>query len=135
MSAPISLLGAHHVALITSRFELLRQFYVDLLGLPVVGGFVGEDILFIDAGGTVIELTGETTADRPSGAGWRHLAFEVASVDEAVAALAALGVVFHVPPEDFPPAAPSMRIAFFRDPDGNVLELVQPLGARYPSLE
>jgi hypothetical protein len=27
---------------------------------------------------------------------------------------------------------PVVRTAFFRDPDGNELELIQPLGARYP---
>ena len=26
-----------------------------------------------------------------------------------------------------------MRIAFFRDPDGNAIELIQPLGDRYPA--
>ena len=52
----------------------------------------------------------------------------MADVDEAYADLSARGVPFHVPPEDFPPEAPTMRIAFFRDPDGNVIELIQPLG-------
>jgi hypothetical protein len=33
----------------------------------------------------------------------------------------------HSPPEDFAPDSPSLRIAFLRDPDGNLLELVQPL--------
>jgi hypothetical protein len=27
-----------------------------------------------------------------------------------------------------------MRIAFLHDPDGNLLELVQPLGVRYPTV-
>jgi hypothetical protein len=40
-----------------------------------------------------------------------------------------------VPPEDFPPEAPTMRIAFFQDPDGNLLELIRPLGSRYPSAD
>jgi len=33
------ILGTHHLALTTSRFELLRRFYVEQLGLEVVGGF------------------------------------------------------------------------------------------------
>ena len=33
------ILGTHHVALTTTRFERLRAFYVESLGLPVVGGF------------------------------------------------------------------------------------------------
>jgi catechol 2,3-dioxygenase-like lactoylglutathione lyase family enzyme len=57
----------------------------------------------------------------------------VEDIDASYAELSARGVPFHVPPEDFPDEAPTMRIAFFRDPDGNVLELVQPLDGRYPA--
>jgi catechol 2,3-dioxygenase-like lactoylglutathione lyase family enzyme len=67
-----------------------------------------------------------------TGGGWDHLALEVEDIDAAYAELSAAGIPFHVPPEDFPEEAPSVRIAFFKDPDGNVLELVQPLGTRYP---
>jgi len=56
----------------------------------------------------------------------------VSDADAAYAELSARGVPFHVPPKDFPEEAPSVRIAFFKDPDGNELELVQPLDARYP---
>jgi catechol 2,3-dioxygenase-like lactoylglutathione lyase family enzyme len=124
----------HHVAISTPNFDRLRQFYIETLGLPIVGGFAGHDILFIGAGSTTIELIGEDTPVVVVGrSGWHHLAWEVESVAESYAELSARGVSFHVPPEDFPPEAPSMRIAFFKDPDGNVLELVQPLGSRYPA--
>ena len=33
----MQILGTHHLALTTGRFELLRRFYVEQLGLPVVG--------------------------------------------------------------------------------------------------
>jgi catechol 2,3-dioxygenase-like lactoylglutathione lyase family enzyme len=127
------LVKAHHVAIATSHFERLRAFYAETLGLPVVGGFPGHDILFLDAGGTRIELDGEAPpADGPRRGGWHHLAWEVADVDAAYAELTARGVPFHVPPEDFPRAsrAPRVRIAFVTDPDGNVLELLQPLHSR-----
>jgi len=130
------ILGTHHVALTTVRFERLRRFYVETLGLPVVGGFSGHDIVFIQAGTTKIELIGEKgpaasgPEDRASHRGWHHLAWEVEDVDAAFAELAARGVSVHSPPESFPPEAPTMRIAFLRDPDGNLLELLQPLGAR-----
>jgi catechol 2,3-dioxygenase-like lactoylglutathione lyase family enzyme len=149
------ILGTHHVALTTTRFERLRDFYVETLGLPVVGGFPGQEILFIAAGTTAIELIGETSddereraaddrADRPAvenrgtsyrarRTGWHHLAWEVDDVDEAYVELLARGVTPHSPPEDFPDDAPTMRIAFLQDPDGNLIELVQPLGLRYPS--
>ncbi len=52
------------------------------------------------------------------------------ALEEARAALAARVVPFHILPEDYPPATPAMRIAFRTDPDGNVIELLQPLGSR-----
>ena len=121
----------HHVAIYTANFERLRDFYVTTLGLPLRGAFEGYNIVFVEAGTTAIEIVEENTATAREG-GWRHLALEVADLDAAYGELAAKGVPFHEAPRDFPPQAPKVRIAFFRDPDGNELELVQPLGSRYP---
>jgi len=126
----------HHVAISTAHFERLRAFYVETLGLREVGGFPEHDIVFLDAGGgaggTMIELVGEVGMGQPvpegfSRRGWQHLAWEVADIDAMYADLVARGVAGHSPPEDFLPEAPVLRIAFLRDPDGNLLELVQPL--------
>lgn len=125
--------GTHHMALLTDNFERMRAFYVDVLGLPVIGGFPGRDIIFIGVGGAAIELVARDARPGASG-GWDHFAFEVADTDAVYADLSARGVVFHDPPRSFPPDAPLARIAFFKDPDGNVLELVQPLGQRYPAV-
>jgi len=128
------ILSTHHVALTTRDFERLRAFYAQTLGLPLVGAFAGYNIVFLAAGSTTIELIEEEgPADGADRAGWNHLALEVEDVDAAYAELAAHGVPFTVLPEDFPPEAPALRIAFFTDPDGNLVELVQPLGERYPS--
>ena len=120
---------AHHVAILTPDLERLRRFYVDDLGLPEVGGFPAHGIVFLGAGALSIELIEEPgrLAGRPGG--WHHLALEVADVDQSCAELSARGVPFHSPPESFPPEAPAMRIAFCRDPDGNVVELLQTLSA------
>ena len=127
------IVSAHHVALYTAHFAQLRDFYVETLRLPIRGEFAGYNILFLGAGDTTIELTEDEDARQGSVGGWNHLALEVEDLDQAYAGLTAHGVSFHVPPEDFPPENPSMRIAFFTDPDGNVLELIQPLGSRYPT--
>jgi glyoxylase I family protein len=129
----------HLVAITTRRFALLRSFYVELLGLPVVGGFPRHDIVFLDAGGTTVEPIGEppgaaagdgTETDGRTGLlGWHHLALQVDDVDAAYAELVAAGVAPHSAPESFPPAYATLRIAFLRDPDGNLLELLQPLSA------
>jgi catechol 2,3-dioxygenase-like lactoylglutathione lyase family enzyme len=134
MSA-LQIAGTHHIALATRNFDRLRDFYTETLGLPILGGFPGERILFIGAGSTAIELIEEgTTPPSADPIGWSHLALEVADLDAAHATLTARGVSFHVLPEPYPLTAPTVRIAFLRDPDGNEIELIQPLASRYPGL-
>lgn len=128
----VQIRATHHIALHTAHVARLREFYTETLGLPVLGGFPEQRILFLDAGTTAIELIEEREASVSAG-GWAHLALEVADVDAAYATLLARGVPFHIPPEDFPADAPAVRIAFCTDPDGNSIELVQPLGSRYPA--
>jgi catechol 2,3-dioxygenase-like lactoylglutathione lyase family enzyme len=130
----LQIVGTHHIALATRNFDRLRDFYAETLGLPILGCFPGERILFLDAGSTALELIEEGTPDRSTGLiGWSHLALEVADLDAAHAALTARGIPFHIPPESYLPISPTVRIAFFRDPDGNEIELIQPLASRYPS--
>jgi len=100
--------------------------------MAVVGGFPEQRIIFLDAGGMTLEIVGEAETGQvsPTGIdrrGWQHLAWEVPDVDATYADLLARGVAGHSPPESFPPDAPRLRIAFLRDPDGNLLELVQPM--------
>ena len=122
---------AHHVAIYARNYERIRAFYVETLGLPVLGAFAGRNIVFVGAGSTAIEIV-EDTGERADAGGWRHLAFEAPDIDAAYRELTDKGLVFHMLPQDFPSEAPTVRIAFFRDPDGNELELVEPLGSRYP---
>ena len=127
--------GLHHGAFVTADLARLRSFYVDQLGFRPIGGFADHSILFLAAGDLTIELEEEQGIDKPArGRGWHHLALEVEDVDAAYAELTARGVPFQAPPTGFPADAPLLRIAFLTDPDGNLLELVQPLGRRYPPL-
>jgi catechol 2,3-dioxygenase-like lactoylglutathione lyase family enzyme len=128
------ILSTHHVSLSTPDIARLRAFYGDTLGLPIVGEFAKHRIDFFDVGGVAIEIEQVDPSSPGAGrTGWNHVAWEVADVDATYAELSARGVLFHVPPEDFPPGAPSMRIAFFADPDGNVVELIQPLASGNPA--
>ncbi len=123
--------GAHHVALYTANFERLRAFYSGTLGLREVGRFAGHRIVFLGASGTTIELEEvEPALAVGGGRGWNHLALEVADIDAAYAELTTRGVPFEGPPAGFPGNAPAVRTAFFRDPDGNLVELVWPLPRR-----
>ena len=126
--------SVHHFGLVTDRLERMRDFYVEVLGLPVISGFPDHQIVFLKAGSVWIELLGEdalpaTSSQRGPG-GWRHLALEVDDVDAAFAEMARRGVEVSSPPEPFPPEAPEFRIAFLRDPEGNLLELIQRIGGQ-----
>jgi glyoxylase I family protein len=110
---------AHHIALRTPEFERARTFYTEVLGLPVAAEMPGRDCVFIDIGGTTIELTGAKDQVPGAAGALAHIAFEVDDIDATCAELKAKGVEFFIEPRD----AGVMRIAFFRDPDGNALEL------------
>ena len=56
--------------------------------------------------------------------GFKHLAFEVPDLDAALAGLRADGVVPE-PVIDAGKHVAGMRICFFRDPEGNILELME----------
>jgi lactoylglutathione lyase len=129
----VEIVGSHHVALLTARFDLLRQFYGETLGLAEIGGYPERGIVFFRIGMIGIELIANDQAEPVQRGGWGHVALEVMDVDAAVAELEGRGVRFHVPPKDFPDDTPDARIAFFRDPDGNELQLVQRLTPRYPT--
>lgn len=119
----MKLKGTHHVALRTPNFEAMEQFYSQTLGFPIVRRWDDKRIIFIDIGSTTIELIGreQATADTQPTGGWDHVALLVDNVDEAYAELVEKGVRIRSAPVD----AGEVRIAFFFDPDGNVLELFE----------
>jgi catechol 2,3-dioxygenase-like lactoylglutathione lyase family enzyme len=123
---------AHHIALFTGNFDRLKRFYVEDLGLPQVGSFPGGKTIFLQLGDTAVELIERADWQSSETGGWQHLALEIDDLDAAYAELKAKGIAFHVEPKNVPADDPSVRIAFFKDPDGNILELFQPLGSRYP---
>lgn len=118
----------HHAAIQTRDLARLEAFYTQALGLSVTLRWDDLGIVFLDAGGAWIELCqiNRLGADeRPhaldEGAGLNHLAFCVAQLDSAYAAMVAAGAAPIAPPRQYR----SLRIAFAADPDGNVVELVE----------
>ena len=76
-------LRSHHIALRITDYARARQFYTEVLELPVVGQIPGKEIEFLGIGGTTIELMGGADPEslaKPQ-AGLIHLAFEVEDVD------------------------------------------------------
>jgi len=103
-----------------------RTFYEGALGLQ----FISDDpfALVMNANGTIVRLAKGANF---TPAGFTVLGWEVSAIEEAVSALQKKGVVF----EQFPGmeqdklgiwAAPGgAKVAWFKDPDGNILSLSQ----------
>ncbi len=134
MMPAMQITGTHHVAFTTPNFARLCDFYINTLGLRQLGKFDGKNIVFVDAGSTTIEIIEreEPVAEKQR-IGWVHFAFEVADIDAVYKELTGKGIAFHIEPKLFPETNPAVKLAFFKDPDGNELELVQPLKTRYPN--
>jgi catechol 2,3-dioxygenase-like lactoylglutathione lyase family enzyme len=103
------------------------DFYVSHLGAQVVGEVTSEHAE-LDLVTAILQLS-RTADPTPSTwiaddlqKGFRHVGFKVGAVDPLVARLDAAGVEFHLRPID---AEGDVRIAFFFDPDGTLLELVE----------
>ncbi|MGH7064425.1 MAG: VOC family protein [Stellaceae bacterium] len=123
-----------HVEIVTDRPERLERFYTEVLGFkpkardrverPGLG--VPIDLVYLDLGGTVVELIsydGATVAPAPEGEhlGYRMIALEVEDMKEAADYLKTKGVDIVW--------GPLVRDTYARaeicDPDGRRIELRQ----------
>lgn len=125
------LLRLHHAAIICSDYEVSKRFYTQVLGLPVIAEHWRAERRSwkLDLGlpdGSQIELFSfENAPKRPSypeARGLRHLAFEVADVAQAKAALEARGVKVEAIRID---EHTGRRFTFFADPDDLPLEFYE----------
>ncbi len=111
---------------LTDRIEEARAFYGDLLGLPFRG--MSNGALLYDVGGGDLRVSPVPEA-QPT----EHtvFGFAVSDVRSAVRALASRGVVFERIPgvphdQDGIVTTPDGdRVAWFRDPAGNILSVIQ----------
>jgi catechol 2,3-dioxygenase-like lactoylglutathione lyase family enzyme len=103
-----------------------REFYEGTLGLPVIEQNAYACVL--DANGTMLRLTAAPKVATP---GYTVLGWKVTDIGSTVRGLAARGVAFSRydgmdQDEQGIWATPAGdKIAWFRDPDGNVLSLTQ----------
>jgi catechol 2,3-dioxygenase-like lactoylglutathione lyase family enzyme len=124
-----------HVTVSVSDVNKSLAFYRDLLGFPVLGRLyyknkVGLIIDFLDIGNNaILEVFSFGVPTKPTEfipndlqLGMRHMAFTVKNTDAVVARLKKAGVEFTLDPLD---ATGGVRIAFFKDPDGTLCEVVQ----------
>ncbi len=138
--------GIHHTAISTGDLERALRFYRDLLGFEEVFSSAWEvgteevdrivglkgssaQVVMLRAGNACIELFQYATphpkpseVDRPvCDHGITHICLQVTDIDAEYARLQAAGMRFHCPPQ----ARSGIRVTYGRDPDGNVVELLE----------
>lgn len=125
MSALRKIRHLDYTIIFARDMEAMRRFYGEVMQFPVynelgprwVAYRVGASLLALTERGVLFD-----DAPTPRGALSLQLAFRVTpkEVDECAVALEAAGVAITPPPTDQPWGH---RTLFFRDPDGNVLEI------------
>lgn len=101
MTTPVA--GIDHVAIIVRDIESSLQWYVEKLGLTVIGDEVnaaaGVRLVYLDAGNTMLQLVCPVApgpladALAKQGEGLHHLCFQVENIDETIDSLAPGAVV------------------------------------------
>jgi glyoxylase I family protein len=123
--------GLEHVGIASPDPERLTQWYVERLGFVVNYHNPVSKTSFVKApDGSMLEII-SSDGERGPGAtktpGLRHLAIEVDDFQQDYARLKASGVEFMTEPA----VSGGNSVVFFKDPDGNILHLIQrttPLG-------
>ena len=113
--------GIEHTAIATPDPEALASWYERVLDFPVAYRYAGN-VFVRAADGTMLELIpseGERLNSQVKTPGIRHLAVRVDDFDAGVAELEKRGVEIFQRLE-----AEGSRLAFFRDPEGNILHLI-----------
>jgi glyoxylase I family protein len=133
------LLGFEHVGMTVSDMDRAVAFYCDLLGLKLALRKPNDrgELAFFDTGSGMLELfapdakTVDRFRDVPNHeAGMRHLTFAFSSVDEKFAELEAAGVEVVERPREAFNKEMIHRVAFVRDYDGILVELIERAAGR-----
>ncbi len=144
------ILGFHHAGVATPDMERLSRFYVDLFHGRILGEFEWDDdavamsarlglaksagrLMMLGFGGARLELfqfdwPAIALPDVPPSVarpGFSHICFEVDDIRAEFTRLSDAGMTFHAQPMTMPAGG---AFTYGRDPDGNVVELLQAPG-------
>ena len=120
----------HHIAIIGTKYQRTKEFYVDKLGFKVISEHIriekNDIILYVQQGNLVLEIFIKEDAPirpkmpNPEHTGLRHLAFRVDDVEKMLEKFDELGIIHEsLRYDDFN----NKKMAFFFDPDGLPLEI------------
>ena len=141
------ILGVHHASITTADVERLAAFYCDHLAFEVAmrtewgAGNAGADAIYglTNTAVKMVMLRGancflelfqfESPVGKPgdpqrpvNDQGYTHICIAVSDIDAEYARLSAVGMVFNCPPQT---AQGLCRATYGRDPDGNIIELME----------
>lgn len=138
INSPFSAMRGAHVALRVPNYETSKRWYMEMLDFRLIHEWPFGDLQLAylapanDDNFWIELLAGGEPSPAPDysdlneslhPAGYHHFCIDVKSVDETLAELRRRGVKIVGEPFDLP--AIGKRLAFFSDPDGNLIELAE----------
>ena len=127
----LSIQKIHHIAIITSNYDVSKKFYTEILGLEIIREIYREErqsykLDLALHGEYVIELFSfpnpPQRPSRPEATGLRHLAFEVSNLDQIVETLLLKNITSEpIRVDEFT----RKRFTFISDPDQLPIEFYE----------
>lgn len=118
--------GVEHIGLCAVDPEMLVDWYARTLGFTIVRALEEHRTYFVRStnGGMLEVYPAKHPTDPVDNVhrGLRHIALSASDVDAEITRLRSAGVGV---PEETIVITPDMKLAFFRDPEGNLLHLVE----------
>lgn len=115
--------GIEHVAIAAKDASALADWYSAVLGFEVV--YQSAKAVFVKSpDGSMIEIIhsdGDRGAQTVNTQGIRHIALTVTEFDSVYAQMRSKSVAFDAEPLE----SKGTKVVFFRDPEGNILHLIQ----------
>jgi glyoxylase I family protein len=121
--------GFHHVSMRVRDIEASIRFYTEALGFvhKLTWGQGPKRTVLLDTGdGNYFEISGGRTEDASPAGHFAHIALRATDCDAVIEQVRAVGAEVTVEPRDvsLPSDPPTpIRIAFFKGPDGELIEL------------